>query len=367
MSKDNINPSKWQLSSLNHPHKTSGYRSNSQHLLGLGKTNLAVAKIVDAVPLAQESVTEDSERTNRLREVHAHEGANAGALNLQNVVKGCDGKVVAAQGNGQVGERVALSTVDCVLAVPRLLGANLFVAIAAISYKNTIRWQHNLQELSNSRRQSNQRSTGIQDDTGVVKLSNTVAKCKGVKVDLPVGLAAERDLGELSSVVALVNTTKGSLRGITVLAGITQIKGKYGLVKSLLVQQVVERGHNLVHRDGVETETEDTIEFAKGESQTRLAGGLGKVLVLDFEVTDGDNIVRDKALQAARAVLDGELTAVLLEGRRGRRVVLAVQITSDRAAGRRGNPQVRATSVQDDLEALRGCADGNLRVVCKSH
>ena len=51
-------------------------------LLRLGKANGVVTKIVDGVPSPQERVTEDSEGTHGLREVHTHEGRDAGALNL---------------------------------------------------------------------------------------------------------------------------------------------------------------------------------------------------------------------------------------------------------------------------------------------
>lgn len=78
--------------------------STQTSLLSLGKTDLTVAQVVDAVPPAQESIAEDSERAHRLGEVHTHEGANAGALHLKDVVVRADGEVVTAQGNGQVGE-----------------------------------------------------------------------------------------------------------------------------------------------------------------------------------------------------------------------------------------------------------------------
>lgn len=87
-------------------------------LLGLGETDGTVAQVVDAVPLAEESITKDGKRTDRLREVHAHESANARSLDLQDVVESADGEVVSAQGDGEVGERVTLGTVDSVLTVP---------------------------------------------------------------------------------------------------------------------------------------------------------------------------------------------------------------------------------------------------------
>lgn len=94
------------------------FRNPSITLLGLGETDGTVAQVVDAVPLAKEGISKNSKRTNRLREVHAHEGADARSLDFQNVVKGGDGEVVSAQGDGEIGERVSLGAVDSVLAVP---------------------------------------------------------------------------------------------------------------------------------------------------------------------------------------------------------------------------------------------------------
>ena len=51
-------------------------------LLGLSKANGVVAKIVNAIPSAQEGVAEDGQRTYGLWEVHSHEAADTRALNL---------------------------------------------------------------------------------------------------------------------------------------------------------------------------------------------------------------------------------------------------------------------------------------------
>lgn len=94
------------------------FQHPSTDLLGLGETDGTIAQVVDAVPLAKESISKDSKRTDRLREVHAHKGTDAGSLDFQNVVESSDGEVVSAQGDGEVGKRVTLSTVDSVLTVP---------------------------------------------------------------------------------------------------------------------------------------------------------------------------------------------------------------------------------------------------------
>lgn len=95
--------------------------------LSLGKTNSVVAEVIDRVPPPQEGIAENGERTCRLWKVHAEEGRDAGALDLQDVVVRADGEVVAGQGESQVREGVALVAVDGVLAVVGLLCADLLV------------------------------------------------------------------------------------------------------------------------------------------------------------------------------------------------------------------------------------------------
>lgn len=99
----------------------------STPLLGLGKTNGAVAEVVDRVPPPEEGIAENSEGTHRLGEVHAHEGRDAGALNLKDVVVSRDGEVVAGEREGEVGQTVTLVALNSVLSVEGLLGTNLLV------------------------------------------------------------------------------------------------------------------------------------------------------------------------------------------------------------------------------------------------
>lgn len=184
-----------------------------ENLFGLGKTNGVVAKVIDAVPLAQERISQDGQRTNRLREVHAHETADAGALELKDVVVGADGEIVAAKGESEIRQGVNSSTINAVLSSEALGGANLLV-----------------KQLSQGGGQSDERSAGVEDDTSVLQLGLVVAKSDGVKLDLPVGLAAQRNGDQLTSVVALVHTTEGGLGLVTIIVSVAQIKGKDRLI-----------------------------------------------------------------------------------------------------------------------------------------
>jgi hypothetical protein len=320
--------------------------SSSRRLLGLGKSNSVVANIVDGVPFPEECIAEDDKRASRLGDVEAHEGADAAALNLKDVVVRTDGEVVAGEGEGEVGEGVTLLALNGVLAVVTLLGTNLLV-----------------EKLSKSRGKGNEGSAGVKDGTGVVQGSRLATEGDLVEVNLPVSLAAERDLGHLAGVVIFVDTTEHGLALSALIVGVAEVEAEDGLIKEALVKHAVKRRDNAVYRNGVVAKAHDTVEAAKGKGKTRLRGRLGEQLVLDLEVANLDGVLADVALKAARAIPDGKVGAVLLVGGRLAVVVLRVQVAGDGAAVTTGNPQVGATGVQNDLELLRRSADGDLREV----
>lgn len=99
------------------------------HLFGLGQTDGVVTDIIDTVPAAQEGIAQNSKGTHRLGEVHAHEAADAGALDLQDVVVGANSELVAAQSEGEVGQRVPLVALDTVLTSKALGGTDLLVPV----------------------------------------------------------------------------------------------------------------------------------------------------------------------------------------------------------------------------------------------
>ena len=161
--------------------------------------------------------------------------------------------------------------------------------------------------------------------------------------------------------MALIDAAKDSLgRSFVSTSGVAQVEGKHGLVNQALVDQAVEGWDDLVDRDGIVSETQDTVEPAEGESKTGLLSSLSEELVLDLEITNGYGILGDEPAQAARAVLDRKGGAVLGEGGRRRGLVLGVQETSDGVALGRRNPEVGAAGIEDDLERLRGRSDGDL-------
>lgn len=137
-------------------------------------------------------------------------------------------------------------------------------------------------------------------------------------------------------------------------------EGKDGLVNQLLIDHVVKGRDDAVHGNAVVSKTENTVKAAEGKGKAGLASSLGKVLALDLDVADSDDIVGDETLQAAGSIVDLKRATVLLVGRGLGRVVLRVKVASNATTALRGNPQVGAASVQNNLEGLRRGTDGDL-------
>lgn len=154
------------------------------------------------------------------------------------------------------------------------------------------------QKLGQSRWEGNQRGSGIKNDASVVKLSCSIAKGNGIKIKLPVRLASQWDLGHLASIVGLVNTTEHSLRLVTLIVGVTKEERDYWLIEETLIDHTVEWWDDLVNTDGVVSKTHDAIKSSECKGEARLLGSFGKVLVLDFDVTNLNNVLRNETAQA---------------------------------------------------------------------
>lgn len=309
-------------------------------LFSSGQTDGVLAEVVDRVVAAEESISKNDERSSGGRDVHALEGGNAVSRDLEDVVACGQAVLGTSKVECDVGERTDLVALNGVLATETLLGTNLLV-----------------QELSKIGGEDVQGSTSVEDSTSAFELGSLVTERNRLDVDLPVGLAAERDVLDLALVVVLVDTTENSLATLVITA---EVESKDRLVNELLVDHLVERRDDLVHRDGIVAETQDTVEAAEGEGQTGLTSSFSKVLSLDLEVTDGEVIVGDVTGKTATAVVDLEVRSVLLVGRRGRGVVGGMQEASNAVARLGGDPEVGASSVKNDLEGLGRVADGDL-------
>jgi hypothetical protein len=240
-------------------------------LLGLGKGNAVRPEVVDRVIFPEESITKNDKRASRFRNIHAGERRDAGSTSLNNVVVRGDSEVGASEGESHVGEGIALVALEAVLTTEALLGTDFLV-----------------DELSHGGWQNDERCTSVQNGTSVLEFGRFLAKDDGIKVDLPVGLAPQRKLGELAGVVKLIDTTKDNL-GVGL--GITQVEGELLLVEKVLVDHVVERWDDLVDRNRVVSKSENTVEASKSESETWLSCGFCKVLTLEFQVANLDSVL----------------------------------------------------------------------------
>jgi hypothetical protein len=83
-----------------------------------------------------------------------------------------------------------------------------------------------------------------------------------------------------------------------------------------LIDKVVEGRDNTQDRDGVITETKDSVKLAKGKGKTGLLYRLAKILVLNDDAANLKIVITNDTLKRTRAILDAKLGTVGLEGRR---------------------------------------------------
>lgn len=139
----------------------------------------------------------------------------------------------------------------------------------------------------------------------------------------------------------------------------------------------------MVHGDSVIAETKDTIEpdvrspleevqtsyaskknaLSESEGKPGFLRSLSKILLGDLEVTDGKQIIGDKAFHGAGAILNLKLGAILLVCAGGRRVVFGVKEARDGSAALARHPQVARTCIQDNFELFQNVSAGIRRAV----
>lgn len=98
--------------------------------------------------------------------------------------------------------------------------------------------------------------TGVDRGARVVEVEGLAAKVDLLELDLPVPPPADGDVVNPALVVLVVDATKDGLALLRVAA---HPERKDGLVEEALVDHVVERRDDVLHRDRVVPETEDAV------------------------------------------------------------------------------------------------------------
>jgi hypothetical protein len=210
------------------------------------------------------------------------------------------------------------------------------------------------------RRSTEKRGSGIKDSvrSGGHRLA---IKGHAVKTDHPVVLHDERD--PLKITLELGAVVVAELKSTVLAVSLAEVEGEEVLLSETLSEHVLERGGDVIDRDGLESHAEDTVELAHGEGGAE-AGDIsdfGEDLVLDLLTVHGKDIVGEVALNGARTVHDLELSAIGDE-RRGRVVVVSGVGAAVGAVNGR-DPEVSRASVEDDAELLSRATDRDLTEV----
>lgn len=139
----------------------------------------------------------------------------------------------------QLRSSTRMSGDNVLLTVPGLLGTDVTV-----------------DDLSEVRGESDEGRSSVDSSTSVFQFESLISELDLFKLNLPVSLATNGDIVNVSSVVSLVDSTEYSF---TLFWVGTEPEGENGVVEKTLVDHVVERRNDVLDRDSVVSETEDTV------------------------------------------------------------------------------------------------------------
>ena len=198
-------------------------------------------------------------------------------------------------------------------------------------------------DLRDIGRHSDEGCSSVDSGTSVLEFEGLVSELDRVEFNLPVSLAADRDVVNVTLEVVAVDSTEN---GLTHFRVGSEPEREDGVVEESLVDHVVEGRNDVLNRDRVVSETKDTIceqwhkisvllkstliskcrltEFAESESESGFDGRFSEILLLDGQITNRHDIVRDDSLEGSRTVLNLELGSVRLVSRRSFGVVLGL-------------------------------------------
>ena len=183
------------------------------------------SKVVDSEVLAEEDVTwkgmktvvgrqERGVRTNNPEvsagevDVHTSESANAGTAGVKDVVRTLEGVRLAAEIEGELRQGGDLVTRNGVLAVPRALGTDPAQYVRQNKDKYGKKYSLRVEHLSDGGGHDEEGSAGVDGGASVLELELIITKPNLLKLNLPVGLPADGDVGDAAFVVSWVDTTE---------------------------------------------------------------------------------------------------------------------------------------------------------------
>lgn len=185
--------------------------------------------------------------------------------------------------------------------------------------------------------------------------------------EFPVSFRSQRNPGGGTSDARGVNTSKSEFSSIGERLSGRQPEEENGFINEFLVDQVSENNGGIVNRDGLESQTKDSIRL-HGSEDDGFDHCFGEDLS-DGETSDSENVLGEESSHGARAIGDVDGSSDGLVGGRLGLVVLVVDVTSeisDFALGRR-NPEVGRSSVENNHEGLSRSSQSDGSIVLRIH
>jgi len=246
-------------------------RKFSRHLLnGFGPSDLLVSIIKDGGVGGDEDVTQNVLGSQISGEVESSESGEAFGFtkrgDLEDVIRRFKGEGVSVDGDGNVGEGI-----DDVAA-----GEDSFSVLDDGS-------QFLVQGVDFLGGADDERSSGIADSLASVGAPVEIvsSECEAIDLELPVSFGGEGGISGSSSESGGIDGTKGQFTSGGGGGILRQPESEDGLINETLAEQIVPNRSNVVDRDRVISESEDSVEFGDNEGESRFCGGFSEVLILN--------------------------------------------------------------------------------------
>mmetsp|Transcript_1556 Transcript_1556/g.3151 ORF Transcript_1556/g.3151 Transcript_1556/m.3151 type:complete len:206 (-) Transcript_1556:278-895(-) len=150
---------------------------------------------------------------------------------------------------------------------------------------------------------------------------------------------------------------------------VSQVERKDGLIQLVLLEGILKDSCSPIDTDGGETQSKDSIKFAKGVGNSKTTSILDLTEPLSFNdnvIRDSDRILGEVTRHASTSVHDFEIGSILQVCRTSLVIILGLlsnEWKSTVFAANLGDPKIGRSSVKNDLEGLGRSSNGNGSIV----
>jgi hypothetical protein len=207
-----------------------------------------------------------------------------------------EGELGASDGEGDVGHEGHQRAADDGLSVHNCEGSNFIVDLLDLGSRTSYEACSSISNSSATSGSAEAEGGGADGDV--------------VDGELPVGLAGEFGEGWGSGVFGRIASSQQQLASISAVRVSVKPEREDRLGNQVLSNDVVPGRNDIVHRDGLEGQTQNSVELSCNERDAWKTSGLSEHLLGDGEAAELERVLAEEPRHGAAAVGDVELLSV---------------------------------------------------------